>query len=404
MARWLKLFTCVTLTGLAGRVFAAADGHFVQRDFCISFWVDPPLDDSADQHYRRIADAHFNVVMGNSGARTPDDVQRQLRLCEKHGLRAIVWHGGRPADQLPDDKACLGYLLQDEPKARDFPRLAAQVQELHAKRPGKLAYINLYPSHATPRHWDAPTYEEYVERFMREVRPDVLCFDRYPVMKPDVDERDGYCENLSVIRRHALAAGVPFWNFFNIIPYGRHDDPTESQVAWQIYTSIAYGAKGVLYFCYWTPRGREFPRGGAIITPDGRPTRHYDQARRINARIAKLGPTLMKLTSTGVLRIKPGDDAAPMLKDSPIRTLTDGDYLIGLFTHPEGRRAVLLNNYRFAYTAWPTVEFARDVGDIVEVNQETGQEIPLRDDSPDMPGLQLSIDAGVGRLFLMGNP
>jgi hypothetical protein len=63
------------------------------------------------------------------------------------------------------------------------------------------------------------------------------------------------------MRRESLAAGVPFWNFFNCMPFGPHSDPTEDQIRWQIYTSIAYGAKGVLYFCYWTPRGRRVSQG-----------------------------------------------------------------------------------------------------------------------------------------------
>jgi hypothetical protein len=109
---------------------------------------------------------------------------------------------------------------------------------------------------------------------------------------------------------------------------------------------------------------------------------------------------LIKLTSNRVVRIRPGEDAAAALAGLPIRNLSDGDYLIGLFTHEDGRRALLLNNYRFAYTAWPTVEFAKDAGDIVELDQDSGREIPLRDDSPDMAGTQLSIDAGVGRLLL----
>jgi hypothetical protein len=38
------------------------------------------------------------------------------------------------------------------------------------------------------------------------------------------------------------------------------------------------------------------------------------------------------------------------------------------------------------------------------VCKETGQEIPVIDDSPDMEGLQLSFDAGEGRLFLISTP
>ena len=62
---------------------------------------------------------------------------------------------------------------------------------------------------------------------------------------------------------------------------------------------------------------------------------------------------------------------------------------------------MLLNNYRFAYTAWPTVIFDVDPARIVEVNQDTGGEQPLRDDSPATDGLQISLDAGEGRLFLL---
>ena len=90
-----------------------------------------------------------------------------------------------------------------------------------------------------------------------------------------------------------------------------------------------------------------------------------------------------------------------VLKNTPITNLSRGDYLVGFFQHADGRRAVLLNNYSFAYTAWPTVDFAAPVEQVREVCQQTGKEIPLVDDSPAMEGLQLSLDSGEGRLFLL---
>ena len=70
-------------------------------------------------------------------------------------------------------------------------------------------------------------------------------------------------------------------------------------------------------------------------------------------------------------------------------------------TLEDGRRAILLNNYRFAYTAWPTVEFDVPIALVQEVDQQTGQAVPVYDDSPEMPGLQVSLDASEGRLFLL---
>jgi hypothetical protein len=371
--------------------------RFVQDRFAIGFWVDPPADERMDERYREIGEANFTLVLGAFGARTAEQVARQLDLCGKYGLVAVV------ADRNADGPACWGYMLRDEPNVKDFPALRKMVDEVRAAHPGKLAYVNLFPNYANEQQLGTETYEEHVRRFVDEVDPDVLSMDHYPMMKPNTDSRANYCANLEVMRKYSLLKGIPFWNFFNTMPFGPHFDPTEADLRWQVFTSLAYGAKGVLYFCYWTPGGGEFPKGGAIITAEGRRTRHYEQAKRINFAVKSLGPTLMQLTSTGVYRVKPEDDPAQVLAGTPIKRIEYeyNDYVVGVFTHADGRRAVLLNNYSNHYTSWPTVEFDVDPTQVLEVSQETGEEAPVIDDSPAMDGLQVSLDAGQGRLFLL---
>jgi hypothetical protein len=374
---------------------------FVQDRFAIGFWVDPPADENMDRHYADIAAANFTMVIGGFGARTPETVQKQIKLCEKYDLKAIVATAGLLPEKLPESPAVWGYSVCDEPSVKDFPGLREKVDNIRQVRPGKLAYINLFPNYANEEQLGTKTYDEHVRRFVEEVGVDVLSMDHYPLITPDADSRSNYCSNLEVMRKYSLQQGIPFWNFFNTMPFGPHYDPTGGQLMWQIYTSIAYGAKGVLYFCYWTPRGNEFPKGGAVITAEGIKTRHYEQAKRINHDVKNLGPTLMKLTSTGVYHVKPDDDPVKVCGDTPITSLTKGDYLIGVFKHADGRCAVLLNNYNFAYTAWPTVAFNVPVEQVREVCKDTGKEIPVVDDSPAMDGLQVSLDSGEGRLFLI---
>jgi len=396
---------------------AAETERFVQDRFAIGFWFDPPADENMEEHYRDIAEANFTLVIGGFGARTPEQVQRQLDYCEKFGLKALVSLPGYRAgavkgeealdaveesDKFPDHPACWGFMTKDEPNASLFPNLRFIRDHLRKKRPGKLTYINLFPDYANAAQLGTPTYEEHVRRFLDEVEPDVLCMDYYPFMKPDLDTRHGYCGNLDLFRRESLRKGIPHWNFFNTMPFGPHYDPTEAQLRWQIYTSLAYGSKGVLYFCYWTPPPPgEFLKGGAIIQQDGTKTRHYEEARRINAALNNLGPTLMKLTSTGVYRVTPEDDPNEVLKDTPIKTISPGDYLVGVFDHADGKRAVLLNNYSYSFSGWPTIEFDAPVDKVVEIDQETGEESSKIDASPGMDGIQLSLDSGAGRLFLM---
>ncbi len=396
MMNLMPYIACVSIMG-------QGTPRFAQDRFVIGFWVDPPADQTMARRYQEIADANFTLVLGGFGAATPETVARQIALCQQHDLRAIVAMAGQKPDQLPDDPVVWGYLVRDEPGAAAFPELRATVDALRAARPNKLAYINLFPNYASPAQLGTATYGEHVRRFVDEVGVDVLSMDHYPIMRADADGRDAYCTNLEVMRTEALRKGIPHWNFFNVMPFGPHSDPTEAQIRWQVYTSIAYGSRGVLYFCYWTPRGDEFPKGGAIITAEGEKTRHYEEARRVNGALKNLGPTIMRLTSVGVRRIAPDATIADALVGTPIRSLTPGDYLLGQFRHADGRKAVLINNYSITYSAWPTVEFGGPIDKVREVCPRTGKEIPVRDDSPDMPGLQLSLDAGAGRLFLIAD-
>jgi hypothetical protein len=115
----------------------------------------------------------------------------------------------------------------------------------------------------------------------------------------------------------------------------------------------------------------------------------------------------MKLTSTGVYRIAPGEDPAQVLDGSPLLDVAvqEGDpphdLLVGAFAHEDGRRAVLINNYRTCLSAWLTVTFDAPMQEVREVDRWSGEEVPLLDESPNIEGMQLSLDAGAGRLFLL---
>ncbi len=395
------------LLALASGLARARAADFVQDRFVIGMWVAPQAKEDLAARYRELADAGFNVVIGNS----PVPVEEQLRVCDEVGLKALVHAPGGVRD-WPVNASCWGYLLKDEPSAVDFPALATVVAEVREHRPGRLAYINLFPNYASPAQLGTQGYDEHVGRFVSEVRPQVLSMDHYPLMRPGIDRRDAYCDNLETLRVHAGRAGIPYWNFFHSMPFADRMDPTEAQVRWQVFASVAHGARGILYFCYWTPgKGNggtgEFPKGGAILTAEGRRTRHYEEARRLNAELARWGPTLMQLTSLGVRRAHTAHNLAEALHGAPVRNIQHvrndppAEFLVGSFRHADGRRAVVLVNHDLAYTAWPTVVF--DAGDagVREVDKATGREVALGDDSPELPGVQVSFGPGDARLFIL---
>ncbi len=115
----------VALLAMAAQVARAQDipGRFVQDRFAIGFWVDPPADQITDARYKEIADAGFTFVLGAFGPNDLKDVTKQLALCEKYGLKAIVKSNLTKPEDLPDSPACWGYHIVDEPGAASFAGL-----------------------------------------------------------------------------------------------------------------------------------------------------------------------------------------------------------------------------------------------------------------------------------------
>ncbi|MFM7187830.1 MAG: hypothetical protein ACKO14_08425 [Armatimonadota bacterium] len=380
--------------------------RYKQTKFAIGYWVEPPFDKAAFRRYREVADCGINLVLSGFGGAPKD---KFLPILKRFGLDAILMHPSGSPETWPADKNIIGYGLVDEPSSIRFNELKILADTVRAARPGTIPFVNLFPNYATPTQLGSPDYATHVADFIRVYQPDILCMDNYPIFKPDRDTRALYIDNLAIFRKQSLAAGIPFWNFFNIMPYGPHTDPTEAQVRWQVNASLVYGAKGLLYFCYFTPGGDEFPKGGAIIGQDGLKTHHYGQAQRINKTLRHYGRVLMDCTSTDVAQIMPGDTPSEKLRQSAIRDIKRDrvdpphDYLVGTFRHTSGRRAVILMNNRFAYSAWPTVEFdVRSGQRVVEIDPQSGREVPVQDASPAMDGVQIPLFDGGARLFLIG--
>ena len=128
-----------------------------------------------------------------------------------------------------------------------------------------------------------------------------------------------YFENLEIIRRAGLKYDTPFVYVLLSVPHFSYRDPSEEDLRWQVFTALAYGARGIVYFTYVSPpETKDYEGWGeAIVTTDGQPTRKYAQVRQVNAEVKTLGATLLTLKSTGVYHTAPVPQA---LWHSPLLT------------------------------------------------------------------------------------
>jgi len=273
-----------------------------------------------EQGLQSIAECGFNMA---------GFVLRQdLPECERLGLKAIMFpdveNGGAwtrewrnwsdeqidanvkmLVEQGGESEAVIGYYIMDEPGARDFAGLAKAVAAVRKYAPGKLAYINLFPNYATVGAPDTSqlgtaTYREYLERFVAEVRPQVLSWDNYmtqvsaDMVEPKATAR--YYQNLLDVRDVAMQNGLPFWQIVSSNQIRPHTTvPSPANMLLQAYTTLAAGGSSVSWYKYYATG-----YGYAPIDAEGNRTVTWQYLRMVNEQLQIIGPMMNSLQSTGV--------------------------------------------------------------------------------------------------------
>jgi len=322
-----------------------------QIAFPITFWCGVPSGIASAERTREIADAGFTIAQVSG---TEDQIRRQLDWCRDCGITGMVIDGRMPSpaaaerdgwrekvraivDAYRDHAGLWGYYVLDEPSAAQFPGLARIAGELARLDPAHPAYINLFPNYANEQQLGTKTYDEHVRRFIDEVKPPLVSYDHYGLHYQET-ARDGYFRNLRSVRDLSLAARLDFWQIYLSTPFHTCRDPNESDFRWQAWTTLAYGAKGISYFTYWTPDSENFHDG--IIGFFGERTHHYPMVQKVNREILAMGSLLSGLRSVGVVHGGCwASDPPRYLVGFPGR-----DLVVGEFERPDGGAALIVVN------------------------------------------------------------
>ncbi len=402
------------MTGSAGSAAAAAllctiapglPAAAQEPFFPISYWAGPPREHSTDETYADIAAANFTLAFNGD-----------LDLSQRHGLKCMVFDGRvagvRPAGaetdaamdavvaEHRDHPALWGYYLQDEPHSSAFASLAYVNQGLLRRDPAHTPYINLFPNYATTEQLGNETYEEHVAQFCETVKPRALSYDHYALL--DGGDRPEYFGNMEVIRQAGLRHDIPFWFILQVTAHGPYRVVNEAELRWQVYTALAYGAKGIMYFTYWLPAPDErWNWHDAIVERDGSRNAHYDMVQRINGEVKALGPMLLRLKSIGAHHAEPLPEGTKGLQGARfVAALEGGPAVIGEHVDDVGRKFVFLVNRDYAAAHSYTITFDREEIVCYEVSKETGQMAMVETEpSPEGLTLTLTVAPGDGRLL-----
>ena len=400
--------------------------------FVLFGWVSPPNESTTAARIQELAGAGLNVAVPawNDSGHLADNLRR-IHFAADQGVRCLAWDdrfervyfGGAEKALLDtivadyaNEPGFLGYYFTDEPPTADFPLLATIYADLAARDPVHPAWDNLQGLKGFPNR---AAWESYTREFIETVHPSVLCNDHYDFLVGPQDRGD-FVENVAATRAIADEYGLPFWCIVQLVQHGEYRGLDPGELRWQVSQLLAYGARGVGYFTYWTPApDPQWNWQPAVIGYDGVRSPWYDVLAAFNPGVRAAGESLAGLTwlSTQHAGSVPRGGAA-FVSDGWIRAV-EGRAAIGRFAGGAGDRYLLVANSDslapqtiglvLPHTRWVWKQ-ATPAGSWSEVRavpaELVGTRVSLRLDSGDFVLLKLQPEPGAsGPVVALGpNP
>ena len=328
---------------------AAISAHAAER-FPIIAWSGVPESHTTIERYKELAECGFTHSFSSyssiASITKALDIARQVDVKLLVNLPELQKAPETTARTLMSHPALGGYYLRDEPNTADFAELAAWAKRIQSVDNDHPCVINLFPTYATPGQLGAKDYQEHVDRFIKEVPVPLISFDHYPIVGERV--RGDWHQNLEIIRTASAKARKPFWAFCLSVAHNPYPIPTIEHLRLQANTNLAYGAKGIQYFTYWTPGDTStwnFHEGP--ITADGKRTRTYDVVKQANREIQALAPVFLNSEVVSVSHLGEPLPAAtkPFKPAPPIRSISvDGPgVVVSVLSQGSKRYLVVVN-------------------------------------------------------------
>ncbi|MCY2925523.1 MAG: hypothetical protein NT031_08795 [Planctomycetota bacterium] len=291
-------------------------GPPLDAPFIISYWCGPSKQQTDLKRMQEVAECGFTVAQAPDLWEKHDDDQvafnkKFLDLCQQAGIKAFIYDGNictsghwekfAPADIPGIEKdldgmianysshpGLMGFVLGDEMGVDAHPRLGFVTQYLLKKDPTHVPYYNLLPNYASG---NPKSYEWKVADYLKVVKPVLFSWDAYWQMFGRGGDEHYYWENLEIVRRNCVKAKVPFNQIIVSLAHMGYRECSEGDLRWQVWTSLAYGSRGIQYFTYVHVPVMATGEAPGLLDKYGNRDRKYGYVQTINRRIAKLGPT-----------------------------------------------------------------------------------------------------------------
>lgn len=265
--------------------------------------------------------------------------------------------------KFKNDPTVYGYYVIDEPSPPLYANLARFAKAIRKASPNAVPYINMLPG------W-GPEYENnYIQPFVDTVHPTYLSYDNYSLLDNGV-QGQGFFMNLESIRKISLKQGIPFYNIILANSHFTYAEVTRGGLYYQVFSSLAYGVKGISYFTYFDPLIGNYRSSAVDQFLHKTPT--WEVIRQINMQIHQLGPTYLKLKSVNVFHQPDVPQFCQGIASSKhMEEVSGGNFVVGEFESADGTPFIMLVNKNITKSTSFHVKF-KHKGTVMMTNPYTG--------------------------------
>jgi hypothetical protein len=302
-------------------------------------------------HYVRPAVSSRLAVILSDGriASCPDVTPQQAEETVKAALNEI---------ESPElRQAVYSVYIRDEPNASLFPRLKTWAEAI--SKQGFLPYINLFPDYASDKQLGSAGYEAHLDEFVQTCRPKYISYDNYSLFDDETMDEDRFYGNLETVRKKSRQYGIPFWNVILGNTHFHYADPSPATLAVQVYSTLAYGGRGIGYFTHYAPSIGNYRL--APIDQFGHRTQTWELMRDINLQIHALAPVYCTLKSVNVFHTgHVPRNAQGIASAVNLRSIGEGNLLVGEFVDSNDRPYLLIVNKDIRKSVHLEVSFRKE--------------------------------------------
>lgn len=261
-----------------------------------------------------------------------------------------------------------GIHVVDEPSMDAYDAISAGQDWWYEHFPEYEYYSNLLPSYASNLQLYGSAaggdlkYTDYVDLFVRKNNPAYISYDNYPFQRSGISAsiRPNYLYDLEVFAEASKKYSIPFYCYQQCTQHLAYVGPeTYREYAWQAYTALAYGCKGLQTFKYWAymvPEVNSNNLGNGLVDPEGNKLPLYYAVQEVNREIASFEDLYMNFHWEGTMPVGISGGGAFSLLRNPMEALygvaettATGDAIIGQFKDRLGNRAYMVTNYTSPY-------------------------------------------------------